>query len=199
MSGACYGGTTISQTVSVSPQYRYRLSIWGKYISTPPADYVATEATIEFYNGATLLLDEFPNRATFQSHSPADGWTKLTMPVTPPAGANLAKVTIKMKNSAEVRIDDVKFEKIKGNITLPTFCGSAGTIYHEADLYPDCYVDILDVDEFALSWLDRPCSSPGWCSGADINKSGEVDFADFAWLYSQWADCTDPTNGSCGP
>ena len=198
-SGACYGGTTISQTVSVSPLQRYRLSVWGKYISTPPADYAATEATIEFYNGGTLLLDEFPNRATFQSHSPADGWTQLTMAATAPAPATSAKITLKMKNSAEVRIDDIRFENIKGDITLPTVCGDAGTIYLESDLFPDCYVDSIDAAEFALSWSDRPCSGPDWCDGADVNKNGEVDLADFVWLHAQWADCTDPTNGNCGP
>lgn len=113
ISGACYGGATISQTVPVTPQERYRLTVWNKNISTPPYAGVATEALVEFYSGAQLVSDGEPRRAMFRSSNPADGWTQLQSTVTVPAGVDSAKISVKIKNSAETRIDDVAFERIK--------------------------------------------------------------------------------------
>jgi hypothetical protein len=113
LSGPCYGGCSLSQTVAVAPQERYRLTVWNKNIATPPYAGVATEATIEFYSGAQVLNFGEPIRAMFRSSNPADGWTRLQSTVTVPPGADTAKISIKMKNSAEVRIDDVAFERIK--------------------------------------------------------------------------------------
>jgi hypothetical protein len=113
ISGPCYGGATLSQTVTVSPQERYRLTVWNKNLSTPPYAGVATEALVEFYSGVQLLYDGEPRRAMFRSSNPADGWTRLQSTVTVPAGADSAKISVKMQNSAETRIDDVAFERIK--------------------------------------------------------------------------------------
>lgn len=194
------GDSVLSQTVAIDPSERYRLTVWARYVDTPASWAIDAEIGLEFYNGTQKLIDKEPTRAIFRPFEPADGWTRLrstTFWISPGAGS--AKIIVKMLHNAEVLIDDVKFEKVKGNITLPAVCGDAGTIYHETDLFADCYVNLTDVAEFALSWLNRPCSEPGWCNGADIDKSGEVGFADFAWFLMQWAQCSDPTNGNCGP
>ena len=56
------GTSSISQTVAVSPQERYRLSVWGKYVTTPGGNYVPIEASIAFYNGTDRLWDVDPTR-----------------------------------------------------------------------------------------------------------------------------------------
>ena len=113
ITGQCYGGSTISQTVSVSPQERYLLSIWGKYAAAPNAERPPIESRVEFYDGSTRLYFGDPRRGTFRSFSAGDGWTRMQTTVTVPPGADSAKVTVKSQQSVEVRIDDVKFEKIK--------------------------------------------------------------------------------------
>jgi hypothetical protein len=39
---------------------------------------------------------------------------------------------------------------------------------------------------FTEQWLAADCVSPEWCSGADLNHSGKVDFIDFAVFAKQW-------------
>ena len=97
----------------VSPQDRYRLTVWGKYTYTLPSFNVASEAVIEFYAGSERLYFGEPTRAMFRSVSADDNWVSLQATVTVPPGADSAKIIIKMKHSYEMRIDDVKFEKIK--------------------------------------------------------------------------------------
>jgi len=123
LNGPCFGGTTISQTVPVAPREQYRLMLWGKYVSTPPVDQVSTEATVEFFSGSTLLENEPANRVTFQSYSPADGWTQVRTTATAPAGADTAKITVKWKNVGQVRVDDISLEKIKDAAGIPIVDG----------------------------------------------------------------------------
>ena len=60
------------------------------------------------------------------------------------------------------------------------------------DLNGDGKVDWMDMAIFFNHWLDSSCADPNWCSGADLNKSGTVNFSDFAMLagYGVW-----PPNG----
>jgi hypothetical protein len=44
------------------------------------------------------------------------------------------------------------------------------------------------LNNMASNWLDNTCSSPGWCGGADIDYSGDVNFIDFALLASHWGN-----------
>ena len=53
------------------------------------------------------------------------------------------------------------FEYEVGTQQNPSSCGSDGTVYLDADLYQDCYVNFSDIDTFASQWL--------WCS--DPNES----------------------------
>lgn len=48
------------------------------------------------------------------------------------------------------------------------------------DFEPHGDVDGADLSYLAQRWLFTGCVSPGWCEGADLNHSGEVDLYDFA-------------------
>jgi hypothetical protein len=48
------------------------------------------------------------------------------------------------------------------------------------DFEPDGDVDGADLSYMVQRWLFTGCVSPGWCQGADLNHSGEVDLYDFA-------------------
>jgi hypothetical protein len=47
-------------------------------------------------------------------------------------------------------------------------------------------VDYNDLEIIASNWLESGCEYPGWCGGADLDVSGEVDFVDFALLAERW-------------
>ncbi|MHC4474579.1 MAG: BP74-related protein [Planctomycetota bacterium] len=53
-------------------------------------------------------------------------------------------------------------------------------------LKPDCVADLNDLRIIASHWLESGCEYPGWCGGADVNVSGEVDWVDFALLAERW-------------
>jgi hypothetical protein len=53
-------------------------------------------------------------------------------------------------------------------------------------LKPDCVADLNDLRIIASHWLESGCEYPGWCGGADVNVSGEVDGIDFALLAEKW-------------
>jgi hypothetical protein len=56
----------------------------------------------------------------------------------------------------------------------------------ERDVVKDGCIDWDDVAEIAEQWLGEGCSAVYWCSGADINHSGNVDLDDFALLAQDW-------------
>ena len=48
-------------------------------------------------------------------------------------------------------------------------------------------VDLGDLSVLAQHWLDNSCGDPNqWCSGADIDAGGDVDFVDYALLAKDW-------------
>ena len=47
-------------------------------------------------------------------------------------------------------------------------------------------VELLDLCEFALAWMEGECSSPDWCQRTDFDRSGQVDLADFTMLSENW-------------
>lgn len=55
-------------------------------------------------------------------------------------------------------------------------------------LKPDCAVDINDLQIFTNHFLDEDCEYPGWCTSADLNVSGSVDFLDLALLANKWCE-----------
>ena len=107
------GNSTLSQTMPVSPQERYRLSAWNKYVQPPPDWGVAMETEIEFYSGTDRVYYNDPTRALSRSYSPADGWTQVRSNITVPPGADSAKILLKRGYSGNVQWDDIQFEKIK--------------------------------------------------------------------------------------
>ena len=56
----------------------------------------------------------------------------------------------------------------------------------DRDVVKDGCIDWADVASFAEQWLDEGCSAAYWCGGADISRSGNVDFNDFVLLAQDW-------------
>jgi hypothetical protein len=70
-------------------------------------------------------------------------------------------------------------------------CGDYKHPYPVGDLNGDCRVDMIDFALFADNWLGANCKAANnWCEGADIDKNGEVGFADLAEMVEHWLDCT---------
>ncbi|GAH77955.1 unnamed protein product, partial [marine sediment metagenome] len=55
-------------------------------------------------------------------------------------------------------------------------------------------VNISDLALFLLSWLEEDCSPPDWCHGADLNRDGIVNFADYVIFVDNYglSDTTPP-------
>lgn len=54
-----------------------------------------------------------------------------------------------------------------------------------SDLDDNGIVNSGDFAIFASKWMDM-CSTPDWCQGCDLNRSGKVDFQDLLNLVDQW-------------
>ena len=61
----------------------------------------------------------------------------------------------------------------------PQWCGDLGTVYKPGDLDSNCYINLLDLAELAVSWLDDYTTS------------------DLTSLGRDWLACTDPCNPDC--
>ena len=55
----------------------------------------------------------------------------------------------------------------------------------EGDFDYNSSVDSNDLKIFTDYWLEN-CSTPNWCGGMDINKSGSVNFVDFCRFAENW-------------
>ena len=73
------GRATLSQRVAVSPLERYRLTVWGRYLTPPPKTAVPLETILEFYDGDNRIWSE-PTRTVLRTLDPADGWVRLRSP-----------------------------------------------------------------------------------------------------------------------
>ena len=54
------------------------------------------------------------------------------------------------------------------------------------DLTGDDWVDFADFAVFAQYWQNTECEFPDWCTGADYEPDGDVDWADLAALIDGW-------------
>jgi len=67
---------------------------------------------------------------------------------------------------------------------LESMCAVTG------DLNCDCCVDFVDLDRFALRWLNSDCDpSNGWCGGTMLGSDEIVNFDDFAKFAENWLEC----------
>ncbi len=57
---------------------------------------------------------------------------------------------------------------------------------YEGDLNWDSDINWPDLKAFAGQWLNDDCSEKDWCSGADMDHSGRVEFGDFTLLGRYW-------------
>ena len=58
----------------------------------------------------------------------------------------------------------------------------------DGDINGDNKVDWIDLETFTSQWLATGCDGPTWCSGADVDHSGNLDFTDFAFLAEDWLE-----------
>ena len=58
--------------------------------------------------------------------------------------------------------------------------------FNPADFTCPDGVNVEDLDYFVQRWLWDDCTSSNDCDGADMNVSGEVEFADFAMFAQNW-------------
>lgn len=54
------------------------------------------------------------------------------------------------------------------------------------DMDGNSAVELADVCEFALGWMEGECVSPYWCGRNDFDRSGLVDMADYSMLSQNW-------------
>ena len=62
----------------------------------------------------------------------------------------------------------------------------AGGESFAGDADGDLAVGVSDLEALARHWLERGCDEPGWCGGADLDRSERVDFGDLAILGGDW-------------
>jgi len=72
-----------------------------------------------------------------------------------------------------------------GNATQSGAAYTFERVCPTADLTGDCCVDYYDLEQFTRFWLYAGCFIID-CGGADLDNSGEVNFADYAKLVSNW-------------
>lgn len=60
------------------------------------------------------------------------------------------------------------------------------------DLNLDDSVDYVDLGILVDSWLASGCTGSCWCGRADLDQSGEVNFADFALVAAHWLEDAIP-------
>jgi len=84
----------------------------------------------------------------------------------------------------DIRLDDMLItgEEIPG----PAFCGDQGTVYLDADLNGDCYVNWGDFSEFAAQWLQ--CTDPADPNNCQVSPS--------AWLDDTFETVAGTTDGT---
>ena len=63
-----------------------------------------------------------------------------------------------------------------------------GLTKKQGDVNNDDEINLVDLNTFALYWLEENCNCPDCCEGADLNQSGWVDLQDFALLAGGWLD-----------
>ena len=104
---------TLTQSMPVGPQQRYRLTAMIKYIDTHKTDAPSIETGIAFYQNSpsTGALYPEPMRNTLSTATPAEGWKQLRTTVTVPPGATEAKISLKTHTA--VLFDNIAFERIK--------------------------------------------------------------------------------------
>jgi hypothetical protein len=59
------------------------------------------------------------------------------------------------------------------------------------NLYGGPIVNFPDFAVLAQHWL-KACSYPGWCEGADLDWSGQVNYYDLSIYADHWLDTTVP-------
>jgi hypothetical protein len=92
-----------------------------------------------------------------------------------------------LEEDIEVEIDANEIPELNVNHGID-FDSNAPVIPKKriTDLDNDWDVDFADLTVLTSHWLEADCSSPTWCWGADLNRSGVVNFIDFGILAEDW-------------
>jgi hypothetical protein len=69
-------------------------------------------------------------------------------------------------------------------------CGDAAHPYPDGDADKNCVVDFFDLSLLGQYWLDRDCTLPDYCAGADLDENSVVDSNDLDILTETWLKCS---------
>ena len=61
-------------------------------------------------------------------------------------------------------------------------------IYPNPDVNRDGQINILDVQDLGLHWLEINCIEPSYCEHADVDWNGKVNILDFALIAHYWLE-----------
>ncbi len=58
----------------------------------------------------------------------------------------------------------------------------------EPDANGDSEVNLVDFALLAKNWYAQSCTDPGWCEGADMDRSGDIGMSDLRILAEHWLE-----------
>lgn len=157
-----YSGYT-DGNVPFTPGWHEMKFTWEQTVAEDSANSIRERADIKLYVDDVLLLDEPNVLWTGSGNRHINIGSYIAKNGTLGLGAGLGRI---MLDNFQVYVSEPE-------------CGDSGTYYLDADLNQDCYVNFLDVAQFALNWID--------------------DFSGLGTISEEWLQCTHPANPNCDP
>ena len=154
----------------------------GIFITGPSGGQYATVSHLLTYDDIQQLYYLIVTNNSFDTTFVELTLTQLPDPITsltaeiPESGAT---VVMEHLGNGDFRLSDtlanheVKVYRLRAD-GIPASCGALGTVYLDADLVPDCYVNIIDYAQLTAQWMHctnptDPCCDPYWDNGAGAN------------------------------
>ncbi len=164
--------------------------------NVPTGEPLTFKLSIATFSGTILMWTLAPGAVEGSATSKADFGGTLHLPASGPVFDLPEGYTV---NSVEANIVDNEWTgtPVTAPLPEPDYCGDLGTVFLDADLFPDCHVGLTDYALFALEWQEINCDTTGWCNGADIDQNKVVGFSDLEMFVNQWLWCTDPLDPNC--
>jgi alpha-galactosidase len=84
----------------------------------------------------------------------------------------------------------VRMKDKYNNVTSDSAAVSATTA-PTADINSDKSVNLADLKEMAVAWLETNCQNSVWCDGTDLDIDGNVEMPDFMVMADNWLNIYD--------